>query len=77
MQLTKKETSSVLDGLLDTIGQDGYEQGRPLSRATLVNAVTAVANKADADDVDVWQQRGGQVLNMKPADWRRVAAVAA
>ena len=77
MQLTKKETSSVLDGLLDTIGQDGYEQGRPLSRATLVNAVTAVANKADADDVDAWQLRGGQVLNMKPADWQRVAAVAA
>ena len=77
MQLTKKETSSVLDGLLDTIGQDGYEQGQPISRATLVNAVTAVANKSDADDVDAWQLRGGQVLNMKPADWQRVAAVAA
>ena len=77
MQLTKKETSSVLDGLLDTIGQSGYEQGQPISRATLVNAVTAVANKADADDVDAWQLRGGQVLNMRPADWQRVAAVAA
>ena len=77
MQLTKKETSSVLDGLLDTIGQCGYEQGQPISRATLVNAVTAVANKADADDVDAWQERGGQVLNMKPAAWQRVAAVAA
>ncbi len=77
MQLTKKETSSVLDGLLNTIGQAGYEQGQPISRATLVNAVTAVANKADADDVDAWQLRGGQVLNMKQADWQRVAAVAA
>jgi hypothetical protein len=77
MQLTKKETSSVLDGLLNTIGQAGYEQGQPISRATLVNAVTAVANKADADDVDAWQLRGGQVLNMKQADWNRVAAVAA
>ena len=77
MQLTKKETSSVLDGLLNTIGQAGYEQGQPISRATLVNAVTAVANKADADDVDAWQLRGGQVLNMKAADWNRVAAVAA
>ena len=75
--IDQKRNVHVLDGLLDTIGQDGYEQGRPLSRATLVNSVTAVANKADADDVDVWQQRGGQVLNMKPADWRRVAAVAA
>ena len=77
MQLTKKETSSVLDGLLDTIGQAGYEQGKPLSRATLINAVTAVSHKADTDDVDLWQQRGGQLLNMKPADWQRVAAVAA
>lgn len=77
MQLTKKETSSVLDGLLDTIGQAGYEQGRPLSRATLINAVTAVSHKADTDDVDLWQQRGGQLLNMKPADWQRVAAIAA
>ena len=77
MQLTKKETSSVLAGLLDTIGQAGYETGKPLSRATLVNAVTAVANKADADDVDAWQLRGGQVLNMKTADCQRVAAVAA
>ena len=77
MQLTKKETSSVLDGLLDTIGQAGYEQGRPLSRATLINAVTAVSHKADIDDVDLWQQRGGQLLNMKPADWQRVAAIAA
>ena len=74
MQLTKKETSNVLDGLLNTIGQSGYEQGQPISRATLVNAVTAVANKADADDVDMWQLRGGQVLNMKAADWQRVAA---
>ena len=77
MQLTKKETSSVLDGLLDTIGQAGYETGNPLSRATLVNAVTAVSHKADTDDVDLWQQRGGQLLNMKAADWQRVAAVAA
>jgi hypothetical protein len=77
MQLTKKEKSSVLDGLLDTIGQAGYENGKPLSRATLINAVTAVSHKADTDDVDVWQQRGGQLLAMKPADWQRVAAVAA
>jgi hypothetical protein len=77
MQLTKKEKSNVLDGLLDTIGQAGYENGKPLSRATLINAVTAVSHKADTDDVDMWQQRGGQLLNMKPADWNRVAAVAA
>ena len=74
MQLTKKENSDVLNGLMATIGQSGFEQARPLSRATLVNAVTAVAHRADVDDVDTWQQRGGQVLNMSARDWQRVAA---
>jgi hypothetical protein len=76
MKLTKKETDDVLNGLLDTIGQSGYEREKPLSRATLINAVTAVSHKADADDVDMWQERGGQLLNMRPADWRRVAVAA-
>ena len=74
MQLTKKENSDVLNGLMATIGQSGFEQARPLSRATLVNAVTAVAHRADVDDVDTWQQRGGQLLNMSARDWQRVAA---
>ena len=74
MQLTKKENSDVLNGLLATIGQAGYENSRPLSRATLVNAVTAVSHRADIDDVDTWQQRGGQLLNMSARDWQRVAA---
>ena len=74
MQLTKKENSDVLNGLMATIGQSGFEQARPLSRATLVNAVTAVAHRADIDDVDIWQQRGGQLLNMTARDWQRVAA---
>jgi hypothetical protein len=76
MKLTKSETSDVMNGLLDTIGQSGYERDKPLSRATLINAVTAVSHKADADDVDLWQQRGGQLLNMRPADWQRVAVAA-
>tara|TARA_R110000824_G_scaffold2815_4_gene12867 strand:+ start:130 stop:1266 length:1137 start_codon:yes stop_codon:yes gene_type:complete len=74
MQLTKKENSDVLNGLMATIGQSGFEQSKPLSRATLVNAVTAVAHRADVDDVDTWQQRGGQLLNMNARDWHRVAA---
>ena len=74
MKLTKKETGDVLNGLLDTIGQSGYEREKPLSRATLINAVTAVSHKADADDVDIWQARGGELLNMRRADWQRVAA---
>jgi hypothetical protein len=76
LQLTKKETSNVLDGLLNTIGQSGYEAGSPVTRATLVNAVTNVANFADVDDVDLWQSRGGQVLNLNRNDWARVAMVA-
>ena len=76
MKLSKKETGDVLNGLLDTIGQSGYERDKPLSRATLINAVTAVSHKADADDVDLWQQRGGALLSMRPADWQRVAVAA-
>lgn len=76
LQLTKKETANVLDGLLNTIGQAGYESGSPVTRATLINAVTNVANSAHADDVDMWQARGGQVLNLSRGDWNRVAMAA-
>ena len=73
VQLSKKETSSVLEGLLNTIGQSGYEQGQPVNKATLVNAVTRVGNTAKADDVDFWQRLGGKVLNLGKTDWNRVA----
>jgi hypothetical protein len=73
LTLTKTETASVLDGLLKTIGQSGYA-GQPVSRATLLNAVTASAHNAAADDVDLWQQRGGRVLDLSPKDWHYVAA---
>ena len=72
INLTKKETASVLDGLMATIGQEGYA-GNPVSRATMVNAVTNVANRVDADEMDDWQRRGGQILNMNKTDWNRVA----
>ena len=72
INLTKKETSSVLDGLMATIGQEGYA-GNAISRATMVNAVTNVANRVDADEADDWQRRGGQILNMNKTDWNRVA----
>jgi len=75
LTLTKAENKNVMEGLLKTIGQAGYS-GQPVTRATMVNAVTAVANTVDADNVDDWQRRGGQVLNMKPADWARVAVAA-
>ena len=73
LTLSKKETSNVLDGLLNTIGQAGYEQGQKLNRATLVNACTAVGNTADPDNVDFWQRLGGKVLNLGKTDWNRVA----
>jgi len=75
LTLTKAENKNVMEGLLKTIGQAGYS-GQPVTRATMVNAVTAVGNTVDADNVDDWQRRGGQVLNMKPADWARVAVAA-
>ena len=74
MSLSKKENTAVLNGLMATIGQSGFEQDKPLSRATLVNAVTACAHRADVDDVDVWQQRGGALLTMPQRDWNRIAA---
>jgi len=74
MRLTKKETSNVLDGLMKTIGQAGYENDRPLSRATLINAMTSAGNVSDIDATDDWQKRGGQLLNMGQRDWHRIAA---
>ncbi|MEY2908799.1 MAG: hypothetical protein RLZZ602_1322 [Pseudomonadota bacterium] len=75
LALTKKETANVLDGLLATIGQSGYA-GQPLTRATMVNAVTAVAHNVDADNVDDWQKLGGRVLDLPRSDWQRVAMAA-
>jgi len=60
LTLTKTENKNVLEGLLKTIGQAGYV-GQPVTRATMVNAVTAVGNMVDPDNVDDWQRRGGQV----------------
>jgi len=76
MRLTKKETSNVLDGLMKTIGQAGYENDRPLSRATLINAMTAAGNVSDIDATDDWQRRGGQLLNMSARDFNRVRLAA-
>ena len=73
MRLTKKENTDILNGLMATMGQDGYA-GKPVSRATVVNALTNVANKCEPDDVDLWQTRGGKLLNMNERDWQRIAA---
>ena len=83
LQLTKKETASVLDGLFSTMAQPGYA-GQPVSRATLVNAVTAVgndaalrANRIDADDVGEWERRGGRLLNLPVSQWSSIASAQA
>lgn len=74
LKLSKVETSSVLDGLMVTLQQDGY-RGQPLSRATLVNAVTAVGNATatNADAVDDWQRLGGKVLDLPANQWSSIA----
>ena len=75
LKLSKVETSSVLDGLMQTIQQDGY-RGQPLSRATMVNAVTAAANTAEPDAVSDWQVLGGKVLDLPANQWAAVAMAA-
>lgn len=73
LSIPKKQTENVLEGLMQTIAQDGYRNEK-VSRATLMNAVTACAHKADADSVDDWQKLGGDVLNMSAANWKSVSA---
>ena len=72
LKLTKAETGAVMSGLFSTMGQPGYA-GEPVSRATLVNAVTAAAHKAQPDDVTTWQQRGDAVLTMAKNQWASIA----
>jgi hypothetical protein len=74
LKLSKAQTSSVLDGLMQTIQQDGY-RGQPLSRATMVNAVTAAAHQADADSVTDWQVLGGKLLDLPANQWAVVSTV--
>ena len=73
LSIPKKQTENVLEGLMQTIAQDGYRNEK-VSRATLMNAVTACAHDADADSVDDWQKLGGDVLNMSAANWKSVSA---
>ena len=76
LQIPKKQNDNLLDGLMATIGQSGYENGKAISRATLVNAVTRVANNVTDDDVDDWQKLGGRVLDLPKSEWQRVALAA-
>ena len=78
--IPQKRRSLVLEGLVQTRAQDGYV-GEPVSRATLMNAITAVPQMRDAsgnpmvqpDDIDDWQRLGGRVLEMKQSDWTAIS----
>ena len=67
----KKDSFSILEALSATTGQAGYV-GRPISQATIANAVTGVANSPDRgiDDQEQWQKGGARILNLSPRAWR-------
>jgi len=75
LRLTQSDTESVMEGLISTMQQPGFIS-KPVSRATLVNAVTACGNTADPDKVDEWQRLGGRVLELGKSEWERVALAA-
>lgn len=67
----KKDSFSILEALSATTSQAGYV-GRPISQATIANAVTGVANSPDRgiDDQEQWQRGGAKILNLSPRAWR-------
>ena len=75
LAIPKKNSESLMAGLMSTVQQDGYA-GKPVSRATIANAVTAVANTADADKVDDWQLAGSTILDLPRNQWEVIARAA-
>ena len=71
LNLKKSDNVAILDGLMQTVGQPGFV-GKPISRATMVNAVTAVANQVDPDQVDEWHANGSKVLNLPASQWATI-----
>ena len=72
LSLPKKSSADIMAGLMQTIQQSGYSN-KPISRATIVNAVTAVAHTADADSVDDWYTNGRAVLDLPRNQWQTIA----
>ena len=74
LKLPKGDNPKILQGLMSTLQQSGHNQGAP-SRATFVNAVTAVGNQEGTleDNRDEWSRRGGKVLNLPASQWRSIA----
>jgi hypothetical protein len=75
LAIPKKNTESLMAGLMSTVQQKGYA-GKPVSRATIVNAVTAVANTVEADKVDDWQLAGSTILDLPRNQWETIAQAA-
>ena len=77
LKLPKGDNPKVLEGLMATLQQSGYNHGIP-SRATFVNAITAIGNQAGTleDNRDEWSRLGGKVLNLAPNQWHSVAVAA-
>ena len=73
LQLPKAAESKILEGLMSTLAQPGYNTGS-VSRATLVNATTSIANQPQTleDDKQDWMKLGSKVLNLSPSEWARV-----
>jgi len=72
LSLPKKSAGDIMAGLMQTIQQPGYTN-KPISRATIVNAVTAVAHTADVDSVDDWYSNGRAVLDLPRNQWETIA----
>ena len=75
LKLPKKAASDVMAGLMQTIQQAGYTN-KPVSRATLVNAVTSVAHVSHDDNVDEWYSTGRQLLELPRNQWETIARAA-
>ena len=75
LSLPKKSSGDILAGLMQTIQQPGYTN-KPISRATIVNAVTAVAHTVPADNVDDWYSNGRAVLDLPANQWETIARAA-
>ena len=75
----KKDNKLLLESLYKTINQEGYKN-KPISRATIVNTVTGVANLNDrfnnADVQEISQKAGNKILHMSKSAWRNLTSSA-
>ena len=77
LELPKTATESLLDCLIETKAQSGY-QG-PTTKATVINAVTnyATHKNQDLDKTDDLQKLGGKILKLPANVWNSIATAGA